>query len=108
MKRIPPKATFDEKGKDLDSLAGAVSYRHCLPPALISAATSAKATDDDGNAAASLLEASAKAGLYLATASADRIDMFGSLDKEHIQCVFHNGARDFADGYTEIYGSPAL
>ena len=70
---------------DLDSLAGAVAYRHCLPlPSEIPAAASA---------AHAFHEASARAGLYLATASADRLDMLGRLTRDNVRsvaCVLHS------------------
>lgn len=61
---------------DLDSLAGAVAYRHCLP----------KGKDTDPNKAPKdFHETSARAGLYLATASADRLDIFGRLNRENVR-----------------------
>ncbi|WVQ85620.1 hypothetical protein IAT38_007786 [Cryptococcus sp. DSM 104549] len=62
----------------LDSLAGAVAYRHCLPA-------------PETNSAQAFHEASAKAGLYLATASADRLDMFGRLNKDNIRDLKFSG-----------------
>ncbi|ODO11920.1 hypothetical protein I350_00704 [Cryptococcus amylolentus CBS 6273] len=62
----------------LDSLAGAVAYRHALPTPTSSAASA-------------FHEASAKAGLYLATASADRLDMFGRLNKENVRDLKFSG-----------------
>ncbi|KAK4684079.1 acyl-coenzyme A thioesterase 9, partial [Tremellales sp. Uapishka_1] len=66
----------------LDSLAGAVAYRHCLPssassPTIVSSET--------------FLKASSKAGLYLATASADRLDMFKKLGRENIMDLKYSG-----------------
>jgi len=63
---------------DLDSLAGAVAYRHCLP----SPKTAAVSPTDSTHA---FHEASSRAGLYLATASADRLDMFGRLNRESVR-----------------------
>jgi hypothetical protein len=66
---------------DLDSLAGAVAYRHCLPtPSRLLISTPATQTQ-------AFHEASHKAGIYLATASADRLDMFGRLNRANMRCV---------------------
>ncbi|KAK8865753.1 hypothetical protein IAR55_000900 [Kwoniella newhampshirensis] len=62
----------------LDSLAGAVAYRHCLPA-------------PETNSAEAFHEASAKAGLYLATASADRLDMFGRLNRDNVRDLKFSG-----------------
>ncbi|WWD18067.1 hypothetical protein CI109_102514 [Kwoniella shandongensis] len=62
----------------LDSLAGAVAYRHCLPSHEI-------------DSAQAFHEASAKAGLYLATASADRLDMFGRLNRDNVRDLKFSG-----------------
>jgi acyl-coenzyme A thioesterase 9 len=59
----------------LDSLAGAVAYRHCLPPL--------EATPSDASKA--FHSASARAGLFLATASADRLDMLGRLNRDNVR-----------------------
>ncbi|AAW42493.1 hypothetical protein CNBC1390 [Cryptococcus deneoformans B-3501A] len=64
----------------LDSLAGAVAYRHCLPPPKSGAST-----------AAAFHDASSRAGLYLATASADRLDMFGRLNKDNVRDLKFSG-----------------
>ncbi len=64
---------------DLDSLAGAIAYRHCLPT------PSPSAELDD---ITTFHEAPARARLYLATASADRLDMFGSLNRDLVRSVF--------------------
>ncbi|WVQ97115.1 hypothetical protein IAU59_004225 [Kwoniella sp. CBS 9459] len=66
----------------LDSLAGAVAYRHCLPPPKASDAT---------DTASAFHEASSRAGLYLATASADRLDMFGRLNRENVRDLKFSG-----------------
>jgi len=63
---------------DLDSLAGAIAYRHCLPT------PSPSAELDD---ITTFHEAPARARLYLATASADRLDMFGSLNRDLVRSV---------------------
>nr|XP_018266964.1 thioesterase [Kwoniella dejecticola CBS 10117]OBR89122.1 thioesterase [Kwoniella dejecticola CBS 10117] len=60
----------------LDSLAGAVAYRHCLPTPRASYQT---------DSSAAFHEMSSRAGLYLATASADRLDMFGRLNRENVR-----------------------
>ncbi|WWC86043.1 uncharacterized protein L201_000914 [Kwoniella dendrophila CBS 6074] len=66
----------------LDSLAGAVAYRHCLP----------KGKDTDPNKAPKdFHETSARAGLYLATASADRLDIFGRLNRENVRDLKFSG-----------------
>ncbi|WVO13142.1 hypothetical protein L204_100754 [Cryptococcus depauperatus] len=62
----------------LDSLAGAVAYRHCLPP-------------PKTNSAEAFHKASAKASLYLATASADRLDMFGRLNRDNVRDLKFSG-----------------
>ncbi|OWZ54994.1 thioesterase [Cryptococcus neoformans c45] len=64
----------------LDSLAGAVAYRHCLPP-----------PENGASTAAAFHDASSKAGLYLATASADRLDMFGRLNKDNVRDLKFSG-----------------
>ncbi|KIR56087.1 thioesterase [Cryptococcus gattii Ru294] len=64
----------------LDSLAGAVAYRHCLPPPKSGVST-----------ASAFHNASSKAGLYLATASADRLDMFGRLNKDNVRDLKFSG-----------------
>jgi acyl-coenzyme A thioesterase 9 len=64
---------------DLDSLAGAVAYRHCLPK---------PTTGTSENATEAFHHASARAGLYLATASADRLDIFGTLDRRTPRYVY--------------------
>ncbi|OCF38559.1 thioesterase [Kwoniella heveanensis CBS 569] len=66
----------------LDSLAGAVAYRHCLP---------APKPSDATDAASAFHEASSRAGLYLATASADRLDMFGRLNRENVRDLKFSG-----------------
>ncbi|WVF70751.1 hypothetical protein IAT40_005545 [Kwoniella sp. CBS 6097] len=66
----------------LDSLAGAVAYRHCLPAPKASDAT---------DTASAFHEASSRAGLYLATASADRLDMFGRLNRENVRDLKFSG-----------------
>ncbi len=66
---------------DLDSLAGAVSYRHCLP--------ALDPTSPDPSLA--FHQASSKAGLYLATASADRLDLFGRLNRDNIRDLRFSG-----------------
>lgn len=58
----------------LDSLAGAVGYRHCL-------------AQDDRDASEDFHKQSARAGIFIATASADRLDMFGCLNHENVRCV---------------------
>ncbi|KAL7423786.1 hypothetical protein Q5752_001370 [Cryptotrichosporon argae] len=68
----------------LDSLAGAVAYRHCLPPPAADADTSKSAAE-------AFHDASTKAGLYLATASADRLDMFGRLNRENVRDLTFSG-----------------
>lgn len=68
---------------DLDSLAGAVAYRHCLPAPKHEASSPVDSTQ-------AFHEASARAGLYLATASADRLDMFGRLNRESVRQVPSN------------------
>nr|XP_019049001.1 thioesterase [Kwoniella bestiolae CBS 10118]OCF27931.1 thioesterase [Kwoniella bestiolae CBS 10118] len=65
----------------LDSLAGAVAYRHCLPTPKASQSTEAQAFH----------ESSSRAGLYLATASADRLDMFGRLNRENVRDLKFSG-----------------
>jgi acyl-coenzyme A thioesterase 9 len=60
----------------LDSLAGTIGYRHCLPP---SAFATSKEDGMTGITTASIIKASHDAGLYIATAAADRIDMFENL-----------------------------
>jgi acyl-coenzyme A thioesterase 9 len=56
-----------------------VAYRHCLPtPAKLLISTPATQTQ-------AFHEASSRAGLYLATASADRLDMFGRLNRENVR-----------------------
>ncbi|EIW72760.1 hypothetical protein TREMEDRAFT_36912 [Tremella mesenterica DSM 1558] len=67
----------------LDSLAGAVAYRHCLPTP--SSRSKAK------NATDAFHEASARAGLYLATASADRLDMLGRLNRDNVRDLRFSG-----------------
>jgi acyl-coenzyme A thioesterase 9 len=66
---------------DLDSLAGAVSYLHCLPTLDVSSPNSAQA----------IHQASAKAGIYLATASADRLDLFARMNKDNIRDLRFSG-----------------
>ena len=61
---------------DLDSLAGTIGYRHCLPPSAFATSTEDGMT---GITTASIIKASHEAGLYIATAAADRIDMFENL-----------------------------
>lgn len=58
----------------LDSLAGAVAYRHCL-------------ARDDRDASEDFHNQSARSGIFIATASADRLDMFGSLNHENVRYV---------------------
>ncbi len=76
---------------DVDSLAGAIAYRHCLP-SLHSASKSApsleaNALDSSGSliGAAALLSASHEAGIYIATASVDRLDLFQKMGREELQ-----------------------
>ncbi|WVQ62408.1 uncharacterized protein L199_000548 [Kwoniella botswanensis] len=66
----------------LDSLAGAVAYRHCLPTPKTAGST------DESQA---FHESSSRAGLYLATASADRLDMFGRLNRENVRDLKFSG-----------------
>ncbi|WRT63950.1 uncharacterized protein IL334_000877 [Kwoniella shivajii] len=66
----------------LDSLAGAVAYRHCLP-------TPKSARNSDS--AQAFHDVSSRAGLYLATASADRLDMFGRLNRENVRDLKFSG-----------------
>jgi acyl-coenzyme A thioesterase 9 len=66
---------------DLDSLAGAVSYRHCLP----------QIDESHPNPAAAFHAASSRAGLYLATASADRLDIFGRMNRENVKDLRFSG-----------------
>lgn len=66
---------------DLDSLAGAVSYRHCLP----------QIDETHPNPAVAFHDASARAGLYLATASADRLDIFGRMNRENVKDLRFSG-----------------
>lgn len=72
--RIEDLKLISPLNTDLDSLAGAVAYRHCLPPPKSGVST-----------ASAFHNASSKAGLYLATASADRLDMFGRLNKDNVR-----------------------
>ncbi|KAL1406182.1 hypothetical protein Q8F55_007870 [Vanrija albida] len=65
----------------LDSLAGAVSYRHCLPANIY----------DGTSPAESFHHAAKRAGLYLATASADRLDMFGRLNHQNVRDLKFSG-----------------
>ncbi|ORY21849.1 HotDog domain-containing protein [Naematelia encephala] len=65
----------------LDSLAGAVAYRHCLPSPTIQSAETGT----------SFHKASERAGLYLATASADRLDMFGRLNRDNVRDLRFSG-----------------
>nr|XP_019014755.1 thioesterase [Kwoniella pini CBS 10737]OCF53536.1 thioesterase [Kwoniella pini CBS 10737] len=66
----------------LDSLAGAVAYRHCLPTPRASYQT---------DSSIAFHEMSSRAGLYLATASADRLDMFGRLNRENVRDLKFSG-----------------
>lgn len=61
--------------ENLDSLAGAVAYRHCLPVEVA----------PDGHATENFHQEAAKAGMYIVTASADRLDMFGVLNHENVR-----------------------
>lgn len=61
--------------ENLDSLAGAVAYRHCLPVQIAA----------DGHAIENFHAEASKAGLYIVTASADRLDMFGDLNHENVR-----------------------
>ena len=74
------REVFRDLTPDLDSLAGAVAYRHCLPE-----------IGQSDNPAQTFHDATARAGLYLATASADRLDMFGRLDRAHIRDLRFSG-----------------
>ncbi|BEJ10381.1 hypothetical protein CcaverHIS641_0704160 [Cutaneotrichosporon cavernicola] len=67
--------------ENLDSLAGAVAYRHCLPVEVAA----------DGRATQNFHAEAAKAGLYIATASADRLDMFGVLNHENVRDLRFSG-----------------
>ena len=67
------------KYEDLDSLAGAVAYRHALP--------SLPPGSQPLDARTAFHMAPAQAGLYLATASVDRLDMFGRLDRDYVRLV---------------------
>ncbi|WVR05715.1 hypothetical protein IAU60_002739 [Kwoniella sp. DSM 27419] len=66
----------------LDSLAGAVAYRHCLP---------APTSEAVANSAEAFHQSSSRAGLYLATASADRLDMFGRLNRANVRDLKFSG-----------------
>lgn len=61
---------------DLDSLAGTIGYRHCLPATAFATSTEDGMT---GITTGSIIKASHDAELYIATAAADRIDMFHNL-----------------------------
>lgn len=62
----------------LDSLAGAVGYRHCL-------------ARDDRDASEDFHNQSARAGIFIATASADRLDMFGCLNHQNVRDLKFSG-----------------
>ncbi|KAJ9097811.1 hypothetical protein QFC19_006679 [Naganishia cerealis] len=62
--------------ENLDSLAGTIGYRHCLPATAFATSTEDGMT---GITTGSIIKASHDAGLYIATAAADRIDMFQDL-----------------------------
>lgn len=66
---------------DLDSLAGAVAYRHCLQNPIAM----------DGRATENFHHEAQRAGIYLATASADRLDMFGKLDHQNVRDLRFSG-----------------
>ncbi|ORX34204.1 HotDog domain-containing protein [Kockovaella imperatae] len=67
----------------LDSLAGAVAYRHCLPTYL--------RLSQSPDSTQAFHEASTRAGLYLATASADRLDMLGKLNRDNVKDLRFSG-----------------
>lgn len=58
-----------------------MSYRHCLPTL----------DSTDPNPSQAFHSASSKAGLYLATASADRLDIFGRLTRENVKDLRFSG-----------------
>lgn len=77
---------------DLDSLAGAIAYSHCLPlqPPSSSSTDSSPSTSNstpEGTTAKSIMRESHRAGLYVATAAADRLDLFRGVEPGEVQYV---------------------
>ena len=71
-----------------------MAYRHCLPTP-----RQASIAQDPTQA---FHEASSKAGLYLATASADRLDMLGRLNRDNVLCVLPQHAERLRGWLTSV------
>ncbi|KAJ9120209.1 hypothetical protein QFC22_003109 [Naganishia vaughanmartiniae] len=96
--------------ENLDSLAGTIGYRHCLPATAFATSTEDGMT---GITTGSIIKASHDAELYIATAAADRIDMFHNLaapnEIQYVAFYSMGGGRDIRfSGFVTYTGSSSM